>query len=182
MNLAILALDLATTTGWALRARDGSVTSGVQRFDLARGESPGMRFLRLRRWLQELVESAPFMVGGVSLDVNERPRAQEATTKLVDVISYERAHHRGGAATAVCVGMATVMLEEAARLGIEVSPVATTTLKKHATGSGRAGKDEMIAAASKRWHSVYPSGVEDDNQADALCILAWACDGLGVRA
>ena len=37
--LAILALDMATSTGWALLDRNGNVTSGVQRFDLARGES-----------------------------------------------------------------------------------------------------------------------------------------------
>lgn len=41
----ILALDMATKTGWATNA---GRTSGVQTFDVKRGESPGMRFLRCR--------------------------------------------------------------------------------------------------------------------------------------
>jgi hypothetical protein len=40
--MAILALDLGTRTGWA-PAEHGRVESGVQVFDVRRGESPGMR-------------------------------------------------------------------------------------------------------------------------------------------
>ena len=43
------------------------------------------------------------------------------------------------------------------------------TIKKHATGKGNAGKDEMIAAMRALDH-----GVTDDNEADALAILHWA--------
>ena len=42
----ILALDLGTTTGWALRSIDGSITSGTAEFRLDRWQSGGMRFLR----------------------------------------------------------------------------------------------------------------------------------------
>lgn len=45
------------------------------------------------------------------------------------------------------------------------------TIKKHATGKGNAGKDEMILAVTQRGHS--PS---DDNEADALAILHWAIE------
>ncbi len=51
MTSTILALDLGTTTGWALRTRDGAVTSGTQSFRPQRFEGGGMRFLRFKRWL-----------------------------------------------------------------------------------------------------------------------------------
>ena len=43
------------------------------------------------------------------------------------------------------------------------------TIKKHATGKGNAGKDAMIAAAITR--GFTPA---DDNEADAIALLAWA--------
>ena len=45
------------------------------------------------------------------------------------------------------------------------------TIKKHATGKGNAGKDEMILAVRQRGHSPG-----DDNEADALAILHWAIE------
>jgi Holliday junction resolvasome RuvABC endonuclease subunit len=46
------------------------------------------------------------------------------------------------------------------------------TIKKHATGRGNAGKDEVIAAM--RAKGFYPA---DDNEADALALLQWALKG-----
>ena len=48
---AVLALDLGTTTGWALRSGDGAITSGTMTFRPSRFEGGGMRFLRFRAWL-----------------------------------------------------------------------------------------------------------------------------------
>ena len=42
MITTILALDLGTTTGWALRGSDGSVTSGSESFRPQRFEGGGM--------------------------------------------------------------------------------------------------------------------------------------------
>ena len=42
----ILALDLGTTTGWALRFGDGGTTSGTMTFKPGRFEGGGMRYLR----------------------------------------------------------------------------------------------------------------------------------------
>jgi hypothetical protein len=147
----ILALDLATATGWASNCLNK--ISGVTRFDLKRGESPGMRFLRCRAWLADFYE----LVDG-----------------KIDVLVYEQAHHRGGAATACCVGLVTVCQEFAASNGVELMPVHTATLKKFATGSGRANKQDMIAAAKARgWHPV------DDNEADAQLLLDYALSEIG---
>ena len=52
--LALLALDLGTTTGWALRTPDRRIVSGSQSFKPQRFEGGGMRFLRFVRWLDEL--------------------------------------------------------------------------------------------------------------------------------
>lgn len=150
----ILALDMATSTGWALRDRAGAVTSGAQVLELRRGESAGMRFLRFRGWLREVMERA----GSSGL------------------LAYEAAHHRGGHATALCVGLATVALEEAAARGWETASVHTASLKKHATGRGGASKDDMRAAAQARWGR---SELPGEDEADALCVLAWAMNEIG---
>ena len=65
---ALLALDLGTCTGWALRERGGRICSGSQPFRPQRFEGGGMRFLRFHRWLTELSQAsegsaAPLPVG-----------------------------------------------------------------------------------------------------------------------
>ena len=142
----ILSIDAATKTGWATNVHGRR--SGITEFALKRGESPGMRFLRCRAWLTEMWK----LLGG-----------------QIDVICYEQAHHRGGAATACCVGLVTEIHAFAAEHDIELMPVHTATLKKFATGSGRANKSEMIEAAKARgWTPV------DDNEADACLLLEYA--------
>ena len=49
--------------------------------------------------------------------------------------------------------------------------VAVSTIKKHVTGSGRACKNEVIAAVQNRGYEVA-----DDNEADALALLLYAID------
>lgn len=152
----ILAVDPGSRLGWALQMGAGFVESGVEDFGLRRGESPGARFLRFRRWLQD-VDAMIVRTNGQHLQL----------------IAYEQPHHRGGHATEVAHGFSTRLQEMAAGTeGCECVSVHTATLKKASTGSGRAGKPEMIAAAKARWQ-IEPV---DDNHADALCILAWAVD------
>jgi Holliday junction resolvasome RuvABC endonuclease subunit len=156
----ILAIDPGTRTGWAIKEETAdpdfpNIESGVQVFDLKRGESPGMRFVRFTRWLEE------FDAGG-------RPHR-------LDLVVYEQAHHRGGAATEVGVGLSTRVLEFAARHGIEHASIHSATLKKWVTGSGRAGKPEMIQWVLQRWG--HP--VRDDNEADALALLHYAMEEMG---
>ena len=140
--MRILSLDTGTKTGWATEN-----LSGVEEFAIKRGESPGMRFLKFRGWLTIMLKLIPEL----------------------DVIIYEQAHHRGGAATACGVGMVTVVLEFAAQHGIETMSVHSGTLKKYATGKGNAGKPEMIAEAIRRGYKPV-----DDNEADAILMLEYA--------
>jgi len=50
----ILALDLGTTTGWAIRDFDGLITSGTVSFKPSRYDGGGMRYLRFTNWLTEI--------------------------------------------------------------------------------------------------------------------------------
>jgi Holliday junction resolvasome RuvABC endonuclease subunit len=155
----VLALDLATSTGWALRERNGVVTSGVQRFELGRGESPGMRWLRFRRWVREVIVLGRLSPGG--LIACERPLAG-----------------RRGFTAGIAIELRTILQEEAAAQQLEVTDVAPATLKKHATGRGNAKKPDMQAAAAKRWGTNAAGELQED-QADALCVLGWALDEIG---
>lgn len=179
-KLAILSLDVATSTGWALLDHDGAVVSGVQRFDLGRGESSGMRFLRFSRWLDEVVPRDP-MPTSLSFLSGPGPKARiNREGRLVDVIAFERpSFFRSQAAGEVIHGLLGHMHGFAAHHKIETLPVQTAVLKRHATGKGNAKKPAMIEAAAKRWGRDAES--LGDDEADALCVLAWAMDELGVK-
>lgn len=160
--LPMLSLDLATKTGWALRDRTGAIESGVQEFALKRGESKGMRFLRFRKWLREMIALGEL---GTSF-----------SSSTPGVIVYEQAHHRGGFATELAVGLVTDVLAEAARVGLEHMPVHTGSLKRWATGKGNSGKSKMIERAAE----LYPTvDIIDDNHADALLLLNYGMEEVG---
>ena len=149
--MKILALDLGTKTGWAFGDMGdlGRIYSGTQDFSLKRGESPGIRLLNFDKWVYEmLAKHKPKMVG------------------------YEMPHHRGGHATQLLLGMLGVLHVACTKAGIEYASVHSATLKKSATGSGRASKEEMIRIAAIK----FSREIIDDNEADALHILAWARD------
>lgn len=141
--MKILGLDCATKTGWCIVEDGEIVESGVQSFAKKRGESNGILFMRFRKWLKDLVEMIE-----------------------PDVITYERAHFRGGAATEIGVGLQTRAMEAAADFGIESCPYTTGEIKKRATGMGNAGKPEMIAAAEP----ILGRPPIDDNEADAVFV------------
>ena len=91
----ILALDPGSKTGWAYRPFS-VVSSGTALFERKRGASAGMRFVLFTAWLQQTLDAV-------------KP----------DVVVYEMAHHRGGAATEILVGFTTRIQEECERRGIE---------------------------------------------------------------
>ena len=145
----VLALDLATRSGWAL-LDCGRVESGVETFDVKRGESPGMRYVRFNRWLQDVVCPG-----------SAEPR--------VGLIVFEQAHQRGGAATEVAAGFTTRVLEFCARASIEHAAVHSARLKKWTTGRGNADKAAMLETVARRWRRV-----DTDDEADAVALLHYA--------
>lgn len=148
MTTTILALDLGTTTGWALRGSDGHITSGSESFRPQRFEGGGMRFLRFKRWLTEIKQSC----------------------EVIDCLHFEevRRHVSTDAAHAYGGFLATLTAWcEHHQIPYQGVPVGT--IKKHATGKGNAGKEDVIAAIRARGHKPV-----DDNEADALALLHWA--------
>ncbi len=151
--MIILGLDCATKTGFCL-VRDGQVIeSGTQDFAKRRGESNGGMFLRFRAWLNGMI------------GITWNPK----------LVAYEQAHHRGGAATEICVNLTGRVQEQCAGYGIEYATVHSATLKKWATGNGRGSKEEMITWAE---HQVKRP-VVDDNEADAIAVALWAWSEYG---
>jgi Holliday junction resolvasome RuvABC endonuclease subunit len=144
MALKILALDLASRMGWATNHPN---VSGVQDFSLKRGDSPGMRILRLAGWLTKA----------------------NSNIQGIDLVIMEQAHQRGGNATAVAYHLQGKVLEFCAENGIEHTALHSATLKKYATGSGRASKEDMINEAKRRGYEP-----QDDNEADAILLLEYA--------
>ena len=153
---AVLALDLGTTTGWALRSHDGGITSGTMTFKPSRFEGGGMRFLRFRGWLAEVAA----LSGGVARIVFEEVRAHAGT---------DAAHIYGG-----FLGVLTAWCEEH---DVPYEGVPVGTIKRYATGKGNADKAKMVAAIQAR--GFRPA---DDNEADAIALLLWATDPTGARA
>lgn len=137
----ILAIDLGTRTGWAHSAG----ASGVQDFAPRRGDSPGMRWIEFRAWLNRLLDSAP-----------------------AEIIAYEQAHHRGGAATHVAHALIGAVETIAAERKIELTSRHTATIKKHALGKGRGDKEAMKVAAESKWPG---RAFVDDNEVDAAWLL-----------
>jgi hypothetical protein len=150
---AILALDLGTTTGWAVRTFDGLITSGTVCFRPGRFDGGGMRYLRFTNWLTEIDRlSGP--IGAIYFEEVRRH------------LGTDSAHVFGGL-------MATLTAWGELR-GVPYQGVPVGTIKRHWAGQGNAPKQAMIAAARARGFSPA-----DDNEADALAILHWALESRG---
>ncbi len=148
MTGTLLALDLGTHTGWALRGRDGAVVSGTENFTPRRFEGGGMRYLRFRRWLEEV----------------------ESTAGGLDTVYFEEVHrHRGVDAAHAYGGFLAHLTAWCEHRHIPYQGVPVGTIKKHATGRGNADKAAMVAAMQAL--GFQPA---DDNEADALALLLWA--------
>ena len=147
----ILALDLGTQTGWALRTGEGRILSGTITFRSSRFEGGGMRYLRFGAWLRELASIA----GAPDRIVFEEVRRH---------LSTDSAHVYGG--------LLATLTAWAELKAIPYEGVPVGTIKRYATGKGNADKAAVIAAMQAR--GFHPA---DDNEADALALLLWATRG-----
>jgi Holliday junction resolvasome RuvABC endonuclease subunit len=149
-GLTVLAIDLGTTTGWALRAQDRQIAHGFISFKPQRFEGGGMRYLRFKHWLSELRDMA---------------------TDIHTVYFEEVRRHAGVDAAHVYGGLMATLSTWCEHRNVPYQGVPVGTIKKHATGKGNAGKDEVIAAMRAKGHAVT-----DANEADALALLHWAIE------
>jgi len=156
MDRTLLAIDLGTTTGWALKSQSGLITSGTVSFRPSRYDGGGMRYLRFQNWLAEM----------------------DRLSGPVATIWYEEVRrHAGTDAAHVYGGLMATLTAWAEMRGVPYQGVPVGTIKKHATGKGNAPKQAMINAARERGFSPA-----DDNEADAIAILLWAIETRGGMA
>ena len=142
----ILALDLGTITGWAI-STDSHITSGTECFNNDRYSGGGMRFLRFRKWLDEM---------------------KSLNNGLDEVYFEEVRRHRGTDASHVYGGFMGHLTAWCEQEGIPYAGIPVGTIKKFMTGSGNAGKQAVIEAVKAK--GCQP---KDDNEADALALLYW---------
>jgi Holliday junction resolvasome RuvABC endonuclease subunit len=109
-----------------------------------------MRYLRFKRWLSE--------IHIVANDIHA-------------VYFEEVRRHAGVDAAHVYGGLMATLTTWCEHRNVPYQGVPVGTIKKHATGKGNAGKDDVIAAMRAKDHPVT-----DDNEADALALLHWAID------
>jgi hypothetical protein len=150
---AVLALDLGSSTGWALRAPSGTITSGLQQFRPNRFEGGGMAFLRFNHWLSELAESS----GPITAVFFEEVRA-----------------HAGTLAAHVYGGFLAHLEAWAEFRDVPYQGVPVGTIKRFIAGKGNADKRTVIEAVKARGFAPV-----DDNEADAISILLWAIENYG---
>ena len=149
-RLIVLAIDLGTTTGWAMQGADGQIIHGIASFKPQRFEGGGMRYLRFKRWLSE--------INTLAGDIHA-------------VYFEEVRRHAGVDAAHVYGGLLATLTSWCEHHNIPYQGVPVGTIKRHATGQGNAGKDAVIAAMQALGHAV-----SDDNEADALALLHWVLD------
>jgi len=141
----ILALDLATSVGWA----HTNGTSGVQVFKPRRGDSPGMRYLEFRAWLLRVFDLVP-----------------------IDLLVYEQAgHHRSNAATHVAHGLIATAESVAAERRVEITSRSPSDWKKQVLPDisfKKANKQRIIMEVENHWPNVV---IQSDDQSDAIMLL-----------
>lgn len=132
----ILALDIATHCGWATKT-----ASGVWDLSLKRGDSYGLRIVRFKAKVREM------------LDIEE-----------IEIVSYERVAGLHKAAIIVASEMVGVLHDLCIEKSVEITAYSAGEIKKFATGKGNANKAQMVQAAREK----YGYTGDSDDQADAL--------------
>jgi crossover junction endodeoxyribonuclease RuvC len=145
MPTPILALDLGTTTGWAMRTPEGTILSGSQSFKPQRFDGGGMRYLRFTRWLAEVCP----------------------LTKT-EVVYEEVRRHVGVDAAHAYGGFLSHLQSFCEQREFPYSGVPVGTIKKYITGTGNANKERVIGCVKALGYAPV-----DDNEADAIALLRY---------
>lgn len=149
----VLGLDLASYTGYAHSCGE----SGVWDLSIRKDESSGMRLLRFRGKLRELIEGVgvdviAYEVPSVARGKNANLDALKLQTKLQAILEE------------ICEGDQP----HPELVGYNLQTIKAYALKKHPHASGKRDKESMIAAAKKEWPGIE---ILNDDHADALWVL-----------
>lgn len=141
----ILALDLGTQGGWAVRKDSGRVESGSESFACRKHEPVGMRWARFRAFLVDTKAANPDLAMVIFEDVKRH-------------LGTESAH---------CFGAFRALTELfTAHHNLELRAIGVGTWKKHFTGNGAAKKEQIIDVCKSLGYQP-----KDSNEADAIGIL-----------
>lgn len=148
-----LALDLGTSTGWAILCDDVIEATGQEYFPMDRDMGRKAAGNRLRNFLEFI-----------------------KTFHYVDEIFYEHNHRiqAGEKAVRVYYGMLGILEMVTAAADVNLIAIHTTTLKKGFTGNGRAQKEEIgRKCVELGWKNAVYRGneVANHDEADAIALL-----------
>ena len=118
--MKILALDIATKTGWCTETSSGVWDFNKQK----RGDSYGMRLIRFKSSVREILE-----------------------LEKIDIVVYERPAGMFKSSIIVASEMIGVLIALCEERQIQYTAYSATEIKKFATGKGNAKKEDMIKAA-----------------------------------
>jgi Holliday junction resolvasome RuvABC endonuclease subunit len=139
----VIGLDIATRTGWCRWDGEHYVTGVLDCSPREKDEPDGMRFLRMQRGMHYLLAD-------------------------VDACVIERTYSKGSRTAEVLNGLTAIALSVMELRGLEYAFVGATALKKFASGSGRAGKADMIYQA----RAALMRDLTDD-EADAYWLVRY---------
>lgn len=146
--MKILALDIASQTGWC-----SPNAHGCWDLRIKRDESGGLRLLRLKAKVKEIIE-----------------------LEQIELVVYERVSGFHKNAIIVASEMVGVVKSFCDENNIPYKAYSAAEIKRFATGKGNASKKQMIQAAKDK-HGY--SG-DDDNVADAIHLYHIAKNDLGI--
>jgi Holliday junction resolvasome RuvABC endonuclease subunit len=141
--MKILALDQASSCGWCC----GKDLYGCWNLNTLKDESQGMKMIRFRSKLKEIIES-----------------------ENIELVVYERVagfHKNSIIHASKMVAIIETFCEEN---NIAYKAFSATEIKKFATGKGNANKEAMIKAATSKYNYT---GI-NDNEADAIHLYHYA--------
>ncbi len=145
-DLKILALDIATMTGYCT-----TTTSGVWNLTPRKNESKGIRLIKFKASLREMVQ-----------------------LEQINLIVFEGAVTYGKFPNHVGIELQGVLKLFCEENSIEYRSYMPTEIKKFGTGKGNAKKDQMIQVAQEK----YGYQGNNDNEADAIILYHLAIKDL----
>ena len=157
--MIVLALDLGTSTGWAIAWPGDAIREhGTQSFATAGHERDGVRFQRFRAWLHEMKRT---------FDARQDPIARVVYERVDFIVPGQvyAAHCWGGFwahLTAWCE-----------HHQIDYEGIAVGTIKKAVAGNGRAKTPGVIAEVRRRGFKI---GSLDEGMAIAVLLTAQALE------
>jgi len=148
--VSVLALDLGTSTGWALARPGRETVFGTQLFKPS-GAHAGAPYLALRNFL------------------HSTKATQDRADDPIHHIAFERPFGlkwKNANAGEMQIGLRATLLCWACHHQIRCTGLTVEGLKRQFTGNAKADKAAMIARARELGHDV-----ETDHEADAIAVL-----------